>query len=392
MTTSPSMFKWTIFSLTLLFCTPSFAKKVYGTFRVVKRDVKVISFKKKKTISARPGMKVYPKDTIVAGKNSRAKVVMVDKNVINISPDTKVNFANYVFEPKKKKKAVLLNVLYGKIRSKVNQKYNGKDNKFQVKTPSAVAGVRGTDFFVNYNRQIKKTDVVTFEGKVKFGLPGANNSIRNGVDVNVGQIASSTSGQRPNTPKNIPPSQLAKFDKNSNSDKAGEPDRKEPAPKNKPKKTKKKKENQPKKEPKAQADDKSAKNDKKDPAKAKGDKAPKKQNAANEPKNEPKRANAQGKKPNGPSPTATNNSAAPPKPGDGSTPGKSPRPTAPLLKPPLVPPDFLLALTEREDLPVFLLLQEENLCCDQKTLYLLSLKLTLEFLMEPLTPLTTLTS
>ena len=71
--------------------------QVSGTFMVVKGDVQVQGADGK-TEKAKVGKKIFPKDTIVAGADSRAKVVMSDKNVINVSPDTKIVLEKYIFD------------------------------------------------------------------------------------------------------------------------------------------------------------------------------------------------------------------------------------------------------------------------------------------------------
>ena len=65
------------------------------------------------------------KDIVEAAKNSRAKIVMLDKNEINITPETKLEIADYEFSLKAAKKNVLLNVIHGKIRAKVKQNTMG---------------------------------------------------------------------------------------------------------------------------------------------------------------------------------------------------------------------------------------------------------------------------
>jgi len=128
------------------------AQNVDGVLKVVKGDVQIKSAKTGQTVKARIGEKVFPKDIIITGKDARAKIVMVDNNEINVSPESQIEIQHYEFDPNAGKKEVLLNVIYGKVRAKVEQKYDGKTSKFQVKTPSAVAGVRGTDFMTSYTR------------------------------------------------------------------------------------------------------------------------------------------------------------------------------------------------------------------------------------------------
>lgn len=141
---------------------------------------------------------------------------MIDNNEINISPDSQLVFQKYEYDDKLKKKDVLLNVIYGKVRSKVKQKYDGKTSKFQVKTPAAVAGVRGTDFLTSYDQKTKSTNVVTFEGEVTVGTAGPGGTIQNPVSVTKGQSSNVALGQRASPPRPVPASSLQKI--NSESD------------------------------------------------------------------------------------------------------------------------------------------------------------------------------
>lgn len=229
-----------IFSAALMAIpTTALAAKVHGVLRVVKGKVHVKSGKTGKKKRARIGQKVFPRDSIITAKDSRAKVVMSDSNVINVSPETEIQIEKYEFNAKNKKapKNVLLKVLYGKVRNKVNQKYNGKDSKFQVKTPSAVAGVRGTDFMLAVSQavgsDIPKTTATTFEGSVSFGQVGANGVISNPVTVGAGQSSSLQLGQMPSPVINVPKTQLAAADRESVADpKDMTESKREPATKN----------------------------------------------------------------------------------------------------------------------------------------------------------------
>lgn len=192
--------------------------ETHGVFKVVKGDVKVKSGKTQAITPAKVGQKVLPSDTVITAQDSRAKIEMVDKNVINITPETNVRIDKYEFDPAQKKKNVLLNVLKGKIRSKVNQKYDGEKNRFQVKTPSAVAGVRGTDFLASYDTSTQQTQVVTFEGEVAFGLPAADGGIANPVPVKVGQFTSNTVGAPPAPPAPMPKAAFARMNQETETD------------------------------------------------------------------------------------------------------------------------------------------------------------------------------
>jgi hypothetical protein len=196
------------------FFSPAALAETSGSFTVVKGDVQVTS-KEGKTEKARIGKKVVPSDIITSGPDSRAKIVMIDKNIINISPDTKLALEKYVFDSASNNKQVTLNVMYGKVRATVEQKYDGDRNKFQIKTPSAVAGVRGTDFLTSYSPKTRETKIVTFEGRVAVGLPGPQGQILNPVMVGSGQMTTASQGAPPTAPAPVPQEEFTKINSDS---------------------------------------------------------------------------------------------------------------------------------------------------------------------------------
>jgi hypothetical protein len=189
-----------------------------GVFMVVKGDIRVQS-KASGEVKAKVGSKVTEGDIVIAGPDSRAKIVMVDKNVLNISPDTKIVIEKYKFDQAKDEKNVSLNVLYGKVRSTVNQKYDGEKNSFNIKTPSAVAGVRGTDFITGFNPTTNSSKIVTFEGQVLTGSGmDASGKILNAVAVNPGQFTVATAGAPPAPPAAVPKAELASLNNETKAD------------------------------------------------------------------------------------------------------------------------------------------------------------------------------
>lgn len=197
---------------------PANAAQNAGVFMIVKGKI-FVTGSDGKTKKARMGMKVFLKDIIEAKDRSRAKIVMIDKNVLNISPKSKIQLADYKYENNGEDKNVTINLIYGKIRSKVKQKYDGKKNAYRVKTKAAVAGVRGTDFIVGHTSS--GTQVVTFEGQVEVGNGlGSNGIINNPVRVRPGEMTSVKPNALPAPPVKVPEAQLKNLDIDSNADSA----------------------------------------------------------------------------------------------------------------------------------------------------------------------------
>ena len=245
------MFIKAIILSSFLFLLPQMVFANNGTIKVLKGEVFIVSGKTKLKAPAKLGQKVFASDTVITSKDSRLKVIMIDGNEINVSPETTVKISKYQYENKGKKKNVLLNVLKGKVRSKVKQKYDGKDNKFQVKTKTAVAGVRGTDFLASFNPQQNSSNVITFEGKVEFGLPGANGTIMNPVAVSAGQTVSQIGRSMPSAPQNLPATELASLDTETDAEKAPDSNRVPANDKQNPAVKEKDTENNKEKQPKA---------------------------------------------------------------------------------------------------------------------------------------------
>lgn len=181
-----------------------------GSFRVVKGDVTYKKNGTKKFKKARINKKVCQGDMIKTGDASRAKVVMADKNELNISPSTELLIEVY----KDNKKAVL-NVLNGKVRSNVKQKYqDNKQSHYRIKTKSAVAGVRGTEFLAGYDRATNRSQVVTFEGEVAL-VRVEGGRVVSQVSVRAGQFSTANLGADPTPPRQMPTQELVNLDQDS---------------------------------------------------------------------------------------------------------------------------------------------------------------------------------
>ena len=197
-----------------------------GTFGIVKGDVKVESGSTHQQSPASTGGKICTGDTVISGKDSGAKILInadapSGKNELNISPDTHLVLENYEFNPADNKKKVLLNILSGKVRATTTPNYyndkskDGQANTFEVRTKSAVAGVRGTDFMTSFSPATGKSELVTFSGRVLFGQPGPNGTILNAVAVVTGQQSAVSLGKNPLAPKAIPATEMKRMDRES---------------------------------------------------------------------------------------------------------------------------------------------------------------------------------
>ncbi|MFN3696226.1 MAG: FecR domain-containing protein [Pseudobdellovibrio sp.] len=192
----------------------SFANEIYGLLMIVKGEVKITK-SDNQTTDAKIGGKVFVQDTIVTGKDSRAKIVMSDRNIINVLPDTKLRISSYLNNGSEKN--VRLDLIEGKVRNNVEQKYDNDKNKFEVVTPSAVAGVRGTQFITSFDKGTFKTAIITLKGEVSFrGIDLKTNAPTEAVVVKKGETSSlDQSSVQPEAPKKVPPVEFKRIENES---------------------------------------------------------------------------------------------------------------------------------------------------------------------------------
>ena len=182
-----------------------------GTFIIVKNEVN-LQRKSGGTELAKVGSTLAVGDTVLSGKDSRAKIAMQDRNIITVLPNTKLVIEEY--KTNEKDKNVKLSLLEGKVRNDVKEKYDNEKNKFQIRTPTAVAGVRGTKFITSYQTDSKITEVITLKGEVVVTKYELNKSTALGtVTVQQGEKATfNDDAAPPAEPVNVPKTELREAD------------------------------------------------------------------------------------------------------------------------------------------------------------------------------------
>ena len=135
-----------------------------------------------KTINASAKTAVDWLDLVNTQVNARARIALDDGSVLNVGSESSMKIVKHDAGAQQTE----LELTYGKLRTQA-QKIAKPDGKFEVRTPAGVAGVVGTDFFVEYANNTM--NVIAFEGLVKVcNLAGVC------VLVKAGQMTSVRSG------------------------------------------------------------------------------------------------------------------------------------------------------------------------------------------------------
>ena len=101
---------------------------LYGIMMVVKGDIKIYHPSNQIEV-AKVGSRVTAGDSVEAGPDSRAKIVMSDKNVLNISPDSKIKIENHIAQ----------------IYTLSVPKYPSSDYKWNINEPNKILEGQGSN-------------------------------------------------------------------------------------------------------------------------------------------------------------------------------------------------------------------------------------------------------
>jgi len=147
-----------------------------------------------KSITASAKTVVDWQDLVNTQVNARARIALDDGSVLNVGSESSVKIVKHDAGAQQTE----LELSFGRLRTQA-QKIAKPDGKFEVRTPAGVAGVVGTDFFVEFLNGTM--NVIVFEGLVKVcNLAGVC------VLVKAGQMTSVRSGDNSGP---LPPTQAA---------------------------------------------------------------------------------------------------------------------------------------------------------------------------------------
>jgi len=168
------MFHSTIFDLRfllmLILLTGSVFSNVKKVAEVVDLKGNVYSLRRFKKIPLEVKQPLQRKDYLFTKEESFLEIELLDRSTVNLGENSKLKMTEVVPADKDgKKKKVILELMAGTIRARVKS-FKTEDEYFVVKTPSAVVGVRGTDFVVKHfprKGKVKARSLITvIKGKV----------------------------------------------------------------------------------------------------------------------------------------------------------------------------------------------------------------------------------
>lgn len=128
---------------------PNIQSAPVGRVVWVKGVFKAISMGNKERALDRASI-IYLHDTLITDTNSQAQIVFTDNSLMTFKPNTRFEIAQYSYTPENKKGVgkYIMNLIEGGFRTITGLIAKGDPNAYQVNTPVATIGVRGTDYAV----------------------------------------------------------------------------------------------------------------------------------------------------------------------------------------------------------------------------------------------------
>ncbi|MCK4739524.1 MAG: FecR domain-containing protein [Deltaproteobacteria bacterium] len=171
-----------------------------------------------RTVPAKVGDSLFAGDNIRTRSGSIAKITLRDNSKIFVAAQSNVRIGKFMLKRKSEKRSALLNLFRGKIRviamkmvklTSSGKKRPWRNASFNVKTPNAVAGVKGTDFIVTVIKgSTILTNVIVIDGIVE--VKGFDKSGRGLKTVKLSKLQQTTVGAdgTPTPPHDVPGSKV----------------------------------------------------------------------------------------------------------------------------------------------------------------------------------------
>jgi len=97
---------------------------------------------------AKVGDAVYEKDVVETGKGGRVGITLSDNTMLSVGPESRLALETFHFDSAALKGNLLANMQRGTLAVSTGDIARSAPDAMKIQTPSAVLGVRGTDFLV----------------------------------------------------------------------------------------------------------------------------------------------------------------------------------------------------------------------------------------------------
>lgn len=120
-----------------------------GIFKTLEGEVAVLRAGQR--LPALSGAPVWEGDRVLTGPNSAAALTLADGTVLTLGPNATADLVHHAYDPTTQSGSLLVQIVQGALRMLTGAMAKTNPQAIKVTTPTAVIGVRGTDFIVEAN-------------------------------------------------------------------------------------------------------------------------------------------------------------------------------------------------------------------------------------------------
>lgn len=142
--------KYFIYIITILFAIHVHADSAthqVGTVTRLNGDVRIERIDAS-IVHATVNMSILNQDKIITAKNSSISITLIDDTRLSIGPESQTHMKNIVFDLESLEGNILIQIYRGSMRMITGLIAQKNQKAVKVVTPTAVVGIRGTDFIV----------------------------------------------------------------------------------------------------------------------------------------------------------------------------------------------------------------------------------------------------
>jgi len=135
-------------ALTLAFAAQAHAAEV-GQIKTVRGQVAID--RQGKTVPAVVGTRLQQSDTVTTGGDGSVGITMDDDSLLSAGPNSSLSVDQYAFDPATNRGRLVTSLNKGTLAVISGRIAKQSPDAMTVRTPSAILGVRGTEFVVSAN-------------------------------------------------------------------------------------------------------------------------------------------------------------------------------------------------------------------------------------------------
>lgn len=144
-----SHWRWVLAALVI--ASPAMAQDTAGTVKSVRGPVRIVSAGSERPAAA--GDALNAGERVVTGPEAAAGLSLADGTLLAVGPRSSLNLQKFGYDPTTRDGSIALELLEGSMRMVSGLIAKASARAVQVITPTAVVGIRGTDFVVEATPQ-----------------------------------------------------------------------------------------------------------------------------------------------------------------------------------------------------------------------------------------------